>query len=391
MTIKIAIIGAGPAGLYTANLLHDKNYDITIFEEHGFIGSNHCTGVISESTFRMLNVKREVTLNRVKSIVITDLKNSIEFKLKDNVLVINRPKLEENLLSNIENNVHLRLNRKVLKIDSDGHVVTRDGIEKFDLIINAEGSKGIITKSIIPSWRYDYVYGLQCDCKIVKDHYLIPSSDDEVIVIFNHKLSRYFFSWIVPLGNGWFRVGLADTEYTYPKLIKLLRILKPTEMRRFSGGKIILGPSPKILGRRRVILLGDAAGQVKPFTGGGIAVLTLSSQILCKVLNIVDATDLEKVVNIYSRIYWKLYGNMEYIMNILMKILYRNCNELIYNLLRVMNNSEVIVQDYDNHVEVIVSMLSRFRSLIKILTLIMCRFSDDIFIKHVQNIINELN
>jgi len=391
VTIKIAIIGAGPAGLYTANLLHDKNYDITIFEEHGFIGSNHCTGVISESTFRMLNVKREVTLNRVKSIVITDLKNSIEFKLKDNVLVINRPKLEENLLSNIENNVHLRLNRKVLKIDSDGHVVTRDGIEKFDLIINAEGSKGIITKSIIPSWRYDYVYGLQCDCKIVKDHYLIPSSDDEVIVIFNHKLSRYFFSWIVPLGNGWFRVGLADTEYTYPKLIKLLRILKPTEMRRFSGGKIILGPSPKILGRRRVILLGDAAGQVKPFTGGGIAVLTLSSQILCKVLNIVDATDLEKVVNIYSRIYWKLYGNMEYIMNILMKILYRNCNELIYNLLRVMNNSEVIVQDYDNHVEVIVSMLSRFRSLIKILTLIMCRFSDDIFIKHVQNIINELN
>ncbi|OYT25955.1 MAG: monooxygenase, partial [Thermoprotei archaeon ex4572_64] len=195
MTVKIAVIGAGPAGLYIANLLHNESYDITIFEEHGFIGSNHCTGIISETTFRMLNVKREITLNKVKSIVITDLKNSVKFKLKDDVLIINRPKLEESLLNNIEGSVHLRLNRKVLKIDSDGHVVTRDGVEKFDLIINAEGSKGVITKSIIPSWKYDYIYGLQCDCKIVKDHYLIPSSDDEVVVIFNSKLSRCFFSW----------------------------------------------------------------------------------------------------------------------------------------------------------------------------------------------------
>ena len=70
--IKIIIIGAGPIGCYTAQLLNekDRDFDITIIEEHLEIGRPiHCAGLVSMDVLTQIKVpiSDDVIINRIKN------------------------------------------------------------------------------------------------------------------------------------------------------------------------------------------------------------------------------------------------------------------------------------------------------------------------------------
>src|SRR5712691_7044798 len=67
----LIIVGAGPAGLYTALRTAEEGLDVVVLEEHAEIGvPTHCTGLVSGETNRLYKIPEEVVLNRPPSCLV---------------------------------------------------------------------------------------------------------------------------------------------------------------------------------------------------------------------------------------------------------------------------------------------------------------------------------
>jgi digeranylgeranylglycerophospholipid reductase len=136
---------------------------------------------------------------------------------------------------------------------------------------------------------------------------------DEVEVYFG-EVAPGFFGWLVPTMPSKVRVGLMSRRkagyYLKKWLEKLLArgaILPPAD--KICYGAIPLRPLTHTYGER-LIMVGDAAGQVKPISGGGIYYGLLSADIAVKTLNrALEDNDLSaKRLSVYQREWRKLLG-----------------------------------------------------------------------------------
>ena len=112
---------------------------------------------------------------------------------------------------------------------------------------------------------------------------------DEVEVYFGREIAPGFFAWLVPTSSRMARVGLLSRSSPGLYLRKLMRSLLAegkivSSDGELSYGGIPLKPLPKTYGQRLVVV-GDAAGQVKPTTGGGIYYGLLCADIAADTLH----------------------------------------------------------------------------------------------------------
>src|SRR5438034_6397911 len=70
-TSDVIVVGAGPAGLYTALTLAEEGLEVVVLEEHEEIGvPTHCTGIVSGETNRLYKIPEDVVLNRPPSCLV---------------------------------------------------------------------------------------------------------------------------------------------------------------------------------------------------------------------------------------------------------------------------------------------------------------------------------
>ncbi len=296
--MKIVIVGAGPVGCYTAQLL--KNYKIKtrIIEEHREVGRPiRCAGLVGKQVFEktLLPLSESSIINRIDGASFFYGNDKFSIHRERVAYVIDRERFDKNLSEGLE----VECGKRVIEIKEGrtGYILkTNDNDDIYaDLVIGADGVGSQVRKYINFMWnnngnnkKRDYVkyyLGMQYRIKLEED---LPCGKITQVYL---REGIPFFIWVIPEGDNIIRVGVIS-ENTRRDLAQFIKGFK-------IKGKIIgklAGMIPVGLTKncyKNVALVGDAAVQVKPLTGGGIFYGLKSAELLAECIrdNRVDEYD----------------------------------------------------------------------------------------------------
>lgn len=283
MNGRITVIGGGFAGLLIASMLGEG---VTVFEEHMHVGfPEHCAGLISVRTARLLSVPRKLIEETYDEMLIHCRGGVLIWRGKPLAIKINRPELEELLHHKcINGGAKVQLNTRVHNITGDGKIFLGDKILKSELLILTEGSRRYFSRRLgLISKSNDYL-GLQVELK--------AKVNTGSIEVYLSSLPTDLFYWLIPFKDeNRIIIGLASKNAEnllsrlrifQKNLVKTGKIVNPSTIKIF-GGTIICGPIERLV-VDRVIGLGDAVQMNKPISGGGLYPITVASKILAREL-----------------------------------------------------------------------------------------------------------
>ncbi len=277
---EIAVIGAGPAGLIAAREASLRGADVFVFEEHNEIGLPcHCAGLLSIEGLRSIGVPPygAYVQNKIRGARFfspSNLSFTIEGK-KVLAYVVDRHILDCFLAEQaLKGGSRIKLSSRVQSVKYNrGWILNVNGHDylRAKLLIDAEGALPKILKAtpLKVLDKNNLLNGFQVDISGVK------VDPEHVEVHLGREIAPGFFAWIIPLNDEEARVGLAckspDLKNLLFKFIeKRFGDSERISMHSFHSGFIITcGPIEKTYSDR-LMVVGDAAGQVKPISGGGV-------------------------------------------------------------------------------------------------------------------------
>lgn len=272
------IVGGGPAGSMIAKIVANKGYDAIVLEEHSEIGKPvSCAGLVTERVIRISGVSKDVIMNEIKGALIYS-PNGKEIKIggdKKHAVVIDREKFDKEMMEMaMANGAKYRCKWKVKNAYSKDGLIFVNGREKMNCsyLIGADGARSIIAKNFHFPRIEEYISAIQT---------ISPFETEQgyVKIFFGEKIAPGFFAWIIPEGSE-ARIGVGVKEGYSPKkyFLKFLKTIG-VERKEINAGLIPIGMRKKIV-KEKVAIVGDAAGQVKATSGGGLYPGLLASKIL---------------------------------------------------------------------------------------------------------------
>jgi len=314
----VLIIGAGPAGLYLARRLALDGFDVVVLEEHDLVGTPvHCTGIVAAEAFEEFDLSRQCILNPLTSVRFFSPAGR-EFKYTTpgvQALVIDRAFFDQQLAIEARAaGVNLAINTGVtdVVINSDSAVVTAVNKMTRENII-FRGRACVLACGA--DYRFHRRLGLEIPANFLQSAQAeVPALPlEDVELHFGRDIAPGGFAWIVPvrrLDQTYIRVGLMCDRRAgdyFQKFVKNVQSRRwPDQVFKRPRRKILpLGPIPKTFGSR-LIAAGDAAGIVKPTTGGGIYTSVLSAALAADVLTkALRGDDLREVTLSQYELFWK--------------------------------------------------------------------------------------
>jgi digeranylgeranylglycerophospholipid reductase len=285
----VVIAGAGPAGARMARDLALLGFDVVVLEEHSGIGTPcHCSGLVTPRTLELADVGDDVIVNTIRGAVIhvPGCEPVVIGGDRVHALVIDRTEFDRRVvgqakeagativpLSRLE---HFAIAGSPGQLLMDGCVevdVRREGVAtkvRTRLLVGADGALSRVATQLRGHRPRGVVSGLGASADYDRN-----PREDHVEVFLDPSSAPGWFGWTIPLGHGIARLGTGSANGVKPKeSFERLRRGFPdsfgaARVHAHSGGTIALWePTPMIADR--VMLVGDAARQVKPTSGGGI-------------------------------------------------------------------------------------------------------------------------
>ena len=321
----IVVIGGGPSGLIAARTAAEKGKDVVLYESKDQIGVHeHCAGLLSIDGLEQLQLSHlppEVVQNaQVKGTIIFSPSGQTLFvsKKEPTALVVNRARFNQFLFQEaLDKGVSVETSSRIMAIHRENNsIVLKMGKKapsqgvKCNITILAEGRFPRLNKQVnlpVPS-RKSIVFSSMYVMKNLRD------IDPEFVEVYqDQKYAPGFFAWIIPLNDRIAKVGLASN--TVPSSDFLNSFIKnhPIAKKKLENavidkrmsGAIPLGSYIRKTYADNVLVIGDAAGQTKPTTGGGVIFGGIAAQIAGKVAS--DAVTAEKYTSQYLSEYQKLW------------------------------------------------------------------------------------
>ncbi len=290
------VIGAGPAGSRVAAQLAGLGHRVLVLERAAAPGHKHaCTGIISLECVRAFGIPDEVILRTVGSAKLYSPSGEVlrVERPAPQAAILDRPAFDTRLAARArEAGAEIRYNCRVtgMSFQPDAAVVsydTPDGpktLEARAVVVASGYHPNLLRPLRLGGYRYSAV-GAQAEAE----------ADIEEVEVHFGKTAPRFFGWLVPAGPGRAKIGLLSRDGAGAKLKAWLAALADAGLIAspdvaIAYGRVPLHPLRRTHGNR-FLVVGDAAGQVKPITGGGIYFGLLAADLAADTLHSAAARD----------------------------------------------------------------------------------------------------
>ena len=290
--LDVAVIGGGPGGLHAATLLSSAGFDVTLFEEHNEIGQPvHCTGVLADDAFREFNLSRASILNTLSTArFVSPAGFEVSYTTPSiEAHVVDRRLLDRTIAQQATDaGARLCAGRRVrnlqpaaggMRIEIDG----ADAVQARAVVLACGASYGIQRR-----------FGLGMPTVSLNSAQLeVPARrGGDVEVYFGRDWAPGGFAWTVPVTRptgAFVRVGLmcegGATAFFRQFVSRVAASWGiPIELVGEPRRRLLPLSTLSRTFASRLLVVGDAAGLVKPTTGGGIYYSLVSATLAAETL-----------------------------------------------------------------------------------------------------------
>jgi len=351
LTLRVAVVGSGPAGSSAAETLAKAGIETYLFERK-LDNAKPCGGAIPLCMVSEFELPPEIIdrqVRKMKMISPSNVEVNIGETLKDGEYIgMCRREVLDSFLRNRAEKLGAKLiNGTVHGIDlptsntgaytlhyADHSNGTLEGTAQslqVDLIVGADGANSRVAKAI-DAGDYNYAIAFQERIRLPDDKMEYYQDLAEMYV--GDDVSTDFYAWVFPkydhvaVGTGTMKVHKADIK-------KLQAGIRARAAKRLEGGKIIkveAHPIPEHPRPRRVVgrvaLVGDAAGYVTKSSGEGIYFAAKSGRMCAEAIvefsSKGQTIPTEADLKVYLQRWDKKYGITYRVLDILQTVFYRS-------------------------------------------------------------------
>ncbi|CAN5349681.1 geranylgeranyl reductase family protein [soil metagenome] len=293
------VVGAGPAGSYAARCLSELGHDVALVDENeGPRCTVICSGIVGREAFEILPLPKHAVIDTIRRAhFVSPSGMTVEYAPRDPLAyVVDRTRFDGALAAEaVEAGAVLFPGCTARHIEKSDVAVTvtvrrngRDRVLRARALVVATGYQRPLHQTVGLGAPRRYVHGIHAE---------VPFGDlNGAELYFGTGVSRGFFAWAVPFGNGVARLGILSDRNgrdLFKRFVGQLAIesrMSDDETLRESG-------SPRFHSRAivqdfvhpsfadRTLAVGEAAGQVKTTTGGGIYYGAIGAQIAADILS----------------------------------------------------------------------------------------------------------
>ena len=289
----VVVVGAGPAGSIAATRLAAAGYDVLLIEEHETVGQPvHCTGLVGTDAFTEFDLPASLVLGEAGTVRFWGARGESVPVDRGPVsaAVIDRGALDQCLAHRaVLAGARLQRGCRAERVTvSDGRV---------RVATNAGGQTIEARAAVLAcgaSYRFHRTLGLGLPNAFLQSAQVeTPFARlPEIEVRFGRAVAPGGFAWAVPFerqGSSFVRLGLMSQDRSRDRFNAFAALVSDragTDVGAIPPPRLKmlpLAPVPKTYGDR-VVAVGDAAGLVKPTTGGGIYYGLISGALAADVL-----------------------------------------------------------------------------------------------------------
>ena len=352
----VVIAGGSISGLIASREIAKKGNSVLVLEEGFEVGTpDHCGGLVSKSALSDLGIDpTQKTFDSMINSALIFSPSGKQFEIdskKQEVIVVNRRELDKQVARQAQQaGAEIRVKTSFKEKTKRG-VRTSIGEIGSKITVDCRGVGALINNQrdgILLSAQYEV--------------YADWITEGKVEVYFDQIKYPGFFAWIIPSGKGVGKVGIAGREINASNIMEqfLRNKGKYSTIRKIFAPIWIKGPIKDFVSRD-VVIAGDAAGQSKPTTAGGIYSCAMGGLLAGNAITKYLETNEHSHLQRYQKLWHDKFGKEFEKQRLARKILERIDNktiDMIFDTITPEIISEISNKDdFDFHATSIVKLL----------------------------------